>query len=361
MIFACSPRRRATRSAVLILLTLAASSVAAAQPTAATPAPTNAIAPASPETRAALDAIAQEAAELPALRTLIVTQHGQPLLERAYQGANLDTPVNIKSASKSIISAMVGRAIAEGLISGVDSSIRPLLSKRLPADANPRLGEITVEDLLTMRAGLARTSGSNYGRWVASRNWVSYAVSQPFVDEPGGNMLYSTGSSHLLSAILTDASGRSTRVLAREWFGDSLGMEIGGWDRDPQGIYLGGNNMAISPRALLRFGEMMRNGGTAQGQQVVPESYIDASWQPRTHSPFTGHDYGYGWFLTEAHGHPIRYAWGYGGQLLYIVPSLSLTVVMTSDPAQPSGRNGYAQQLHALLAERIIPALAVSQ
>lgn len=304
-------------------------------------------------------AIADDAANLPALRTLLISQHGKPLLERAYQGANLDRPVNIKSASKTIIAALVGRAIHEGMIHGVNASIRPLLMKRLPVNANPQLAEITVEDLLTMRAGLEPTSGPNYDSWVTSRDWVADALSRPMVDVPGGRMLYSTGSSHLLSAILTDASGRTTRQLAQDWLGVPLDMQFGGWDRDPQGVYLGGNNMAISPHALLRFGEMMRNGGVAKGRRVIPKSYIDASWQPRTQSPFTGHGYGYGWFIAQSEGHPIYYAWGYGGQLLYVVPSLALTVVMTSDPTQPSGSNGYAQQLYTLLTERIMPLAAM--
>ena len=313
---------------------------------------------AAPPPEDTITAIADDASNLPALRTLLISQHGKPILERSYQGANLDRPVNIKSASKTIIAALVGRAIHEGIISGVNASIRPLLMKRLPAEANPDLANITVEDLLTMRAGLEPTSGPNYDSWIVSRDWVADALSRPMVDVPGGRMLYSTGSSHLLSAILTDASGRSTRQLAQDWLGVPLDMQFGGWDRDPQGVYLGGNNMAISPRALLRFGEMMRHGGVAKGTRVIPKHYIDASWQPRTQSPFTGHHYGYGWFIAQSEGRPIYYAWGYGGQLLYVVPSLALTVVMTSDPTQPSGSNGYARELYGLLTERIMPLAA---
>ncbi|MDQ2139096.1 serine hydrolase [Alcaligenaceae bacterium B3P038] len=307
---------------------------------------------------ARLDVIADRAGALTRLNTLIVARNGSIVLERGYRGAQLDAPVNIKSASKVIVSALVGRAIDEGLIASVGASIRPLLAKRLPGDANPRLGEISVEDLLTMRAGLERTSGPNYGRWIASRDWVGYIVSRPFVDEPGGRMLYSTGSSHLLSAILTDASRRSTLQLAQRWLGEPLGIRFAGWDRDPQGVYLGGNNMALSARALFAFGDMMRAGGVnARGERVLSEAWIKASWTPRTQSQFTGDAYGYGWFITEAAGHPVYYAWGYGGQLLYVVPTLGLIVVMTSDPNQPSGSDGYLQQLHTLFEQDIVGAV----
>lgn len=115
--------------------------------------------------------------------------------------------------------------------------------------------------------------------------------------------------------------------------------------------------MALSPRALLRFGEMYRLGGTIDDRRVVPEEWIRQSWTPRTRSPFTGDSYGYGWFIREVHGHPVYYAWGYGGQMLFVVPSLALTVVMTSDPTEPSRQDGYVQRLHQLLADGIIPAI----
>jgi CubicO group peptidase (beta-lactamase class C family) len=207
-----------------------------------------------------------------------------------------------------------------------------------------------------MRAGLERTSGrQNYGRWVQSPNWISFALTRPFVDQPGGGMLYSTGNTHLLSAILTDVSGKSTLDLAREWLGGPLGIVIPAWTRDPQGVYFGGNEMALSPRALLRFGEMFLNGGEFQGKRVLPASWIRASWTPRTHDR---HDdgYGYGWFITEAHGHPIYYAWGFGGQMLYVVPSLALTIVVTSDSSAPYVETDYHCALQTLVGEGFIPA-----
>jgi CubicO group peptidase (beta-lactamase class C family) len=91
-------------------------------------------------------------------------------------------------------------------------------------------------------------------------------------------------------------------------------------------------------------------------RRVLPGSWVEASWTPRVRSPFTGHSYGYGWFMARARGHVVCYAWGYGGQMIYVVPALALTVAMTSDPTGPAGRNGYVRELHALLADGIIPA-----
>ncbi|WP_134496387.1 serine hydrolase domain-containing protein [Microvirga pakistanensis] len=304
-----------------------------------------------------VEALTAKVRELENLRSLIVSQHGNIVTEQALKGSSLERPTNIKSASKTILSALVGAAIERGVFKGVDQPVAELLGSSVPQDADPRVKRITIGHLLSMRAGLERTSGRNYGAWVSSDNWVRYILTRPFADEPGGRMLYSTGSTHLLSAALTKASKRSTLELAREWLGEPLDVMVPPWTRDPQGIFLGGNEMALSPRALLRFGEMVRQGGVIDGRRVLPENWIKESWQPRTSSPFTGDHYGYGWFMREMRGHMVYYAWGFGGQMVYVAPSLGMTVVMTSNPTEPSREDNYIGQLHALVADGIIPAL----
>ncbi|MFE8583526.1 serine hydrolase domain-containing protein [Sphingomonas sp. NCPPB 2930] len=301
------------------------------------------------------DAVAQ-ASRLPRLRSLLVLRDGQVLAEQRFNGGpSLDRPVNIKSASKSVLSALVGIAIAKGALTGVDQPVLAVLGSDAPPNPDPRLARLTVEDLLTMRAGLERTSGENYGRWVSSRNWVRFALARPFVDEPGGAMLYSTGNTHLLSAMLTLASGRDTHALMRDWLAEPLGITIPPWSRDPQGIYFGGNDMMMSPRSLARFGELYRLGGVIDGRRIVPTRWIADSWTPRTVSPWSGGQYGYGWFVGASRGHPLRFAWGYGGQMLFIVPDLKLTVVMTSD-SSGARDNGHIAALHALLDDGIVVA-----
>lgn len=313
-----------------------------------------------PTAAAPLAEAVERARDLPRLRTLLVARAGEPLVEEVFRGPGLDRPVNVKSVAKSVISALVGIAIGKGLLEGLDQPIAPLLEDKLPKHPDPRLRAITIGHLLAMRAGLERTSGPFYGAWVTSRDWVRYALSRPFVDEPGGAMLYSTGNTHLLSAILTRVSGRSTLALARAWLGEPLDITIPPWPKDPQGIYFGGNDMLLSPRAMLRFGELYRQGGVFRGQRVLPEGWVEASWTPQVHSPFTGHAYGLGWFRARAQGQEVAYAWGYGGQMLHVVPGLELVSVMTSDTDAPSGRTGYARELHALLADHILPAAVAS-
>ncbi len=335
-----------------LLLTLSfALSAAPLAVRAQTPPPA---APPAADDGAELTRVLDEASALTPLRTVIVARNGSVVAERGYRGHAASESTNIKSASKSIVSALVGIAIDKGLLEGVDQPIAPILQSDLPADPDPRLARVTIGHLLSMQAGLERMSGANYGRWVSSRNWVRTALAAPFVAEPGGPMLYSTASTHLLSAILTKVGGTSTLALARDWLGPLEGFRIGAWERDPQGIYLGGNQMAMSARSLLAFGELYRNGGrTPEGEQLISEGWIRQSWQSRTNSRFSNDGYGYGWFERVIGGRTVHFAWGYGGQMLYIVPDLGLTVVMTSDESGPSARNGYRDDLHALLA-RII-------
>lgn len=303
-----------------------------------------------------IDTAIERARALPSLHALLVAHHGEPIVEYAAEGEELAQPTNIKSLAKTVISALVGIAIERGVIDGVDQAVTELLADRVPDAADPRVNQITIGNLLSMQAGLERTSGPNYGRWVASDNWVAYALTRPFVDEPGGRMLYSTGNTHLLSAALSDSSGRDTHELAQDWLGEPLNITIPPWTRDPQGIYLGGNEMALSPRALLEFGELYRQRGVIDGERVLPADWIEASWTPRARSVFNYDQYGYGWFITELAGHDVYYGWGYAGQMLYVIPDLALTVVMTSDPTPPSPGRSYLRQLEALVAEVLIPA-----
>jgi CubicO group peptidase (beta-lactamase class C family) len=299
--------------------------------------------------RAQLAGIVEEAEALAPLETLIVARDGRILVEEGFRGHSTMAATNIKSASKAIVAALVGIAIDKGILEGPEQKVAPLLADKLPAAPDPRIHDITLGNLLSMQAGLGRTSGPNYGRWVASRDWVSAALAQPFAGDPGGGMLYSTGNSHLLSAILTRETGRSTLALARDWLAPLEDFAIADWMRDPQGIYFGGNQMAMSPRSLLAFAELFRSGGRAGGEQVLSQAWIAKTWTARTQSVVHDDLYGYGWFLTEMAGHPVRYAWGYGGQMVYVVPDLGLTVVMTSGSDRPSARSGHRDDLHALM------------
>lgn len=330
----------------LVFLALAAAPLAAqrASVRAASPAPV------PPALRPAFDS----AARLPRLRSLLVQKDGRIVAERYWRGATAARRANIKSASKSVISALVGIAIARGDIPSVRQPLVGLLPDEPAFRSDPRKQRITVEDLLSMRAGLEPTSFGNYGAWVSSPNWVRDALRRPMVDDPGGRMLYSTGSTHLLSAALTRATGTSTYAYALRHLARPLGIDLRPWTRDPQGIYFGGNDMYLTPREMARFGQLYLDGGVANGRRVLPQAWIDSSWAVRTYSPWNGHGYGYGWWTRTSRGRPVHFAWGYGGQFVFVVPSLRLVVVTTSESEAP--REGdHLGAVHGLL-DRIVEA-----
>lgn len=304
-----------------------------------------------------LSAMDKTAQSFSNIKTLQIAHKGELVWSKAYNKADINAVANIKSASKSLMSAIVGIAIERGVVEGVDQPISSILEGQLPSNPDSRLNDITIGHLLSMQAGLERTSGRNYGRWIASANWVKAALSRPFVEEVGGNMQYSTGSTHMLSAIVMQQSGQHTYKLANSWLQGS-GVRIQSWETDPQGIPMGGNQVGMTPTSLLAFGELYRRGGvTEKGRRLISEEWIAQSWTPRTQSRFHRGQYGYGWFIETFAGVQGYYGWGYGGQMIYVLPELDLTIAITSQENLPSGRTGYLDLLHDMVSQDIVPAI----
>ncbi|MCA0994587.1 serine hydrolase domain-containing protein [Alloyangia pacifica] len=287
------------------------------------------------------------------LHALLVWRGGTPLYEEAFRGPGLDRIANVKSVSKTLVALLTGIAIDQGEIGGVEAPVLPLLGRAPTGDSRD---DLTVGDLLSMRGGLVRTSGASYGAWVASDNWLDSALQPDPQARPGGRFIYSTGGWHVLGAALSVATGESLLSLARSGLGDPLGIDVAPWVRDPQGRYLGGNDMGLTPRGLLRIGEMVRQNGGWQGRQVVPQRWIETSWQPRARSPFSGDQYGYGWFLTRFDGAQAAYARGYGGQMLVVVPEREMVIAITSDPMRPARSGGYFGELRGLVDQIVSDA-----
>ena len=326
------------RSAGIVVL-LAVNQIAAAQP-----APS-------------LDAAAQTASQLPRLRSLLVSHQGALVLERYYHGARATQLANIKSASKSVIAALVGIAISKGLIKSVDQPIAHYLPE-LAKDPERKKRDITIEDLLTMRSGLESTSGRQYGAWVRSKNWVRYVLAQPLVDEPGTRVEYSTGTSHLLSAILTKATKMSTWQFAQQELAKPLGFSLAQWPQDPQGIYFGGNEMLMTPRQMIRFGELYENNGRIGDRQLIPKSWVDKASVGVGRSRWgSDREYGSGFWVREFAGYKSYYAWGYGGQFIFIIPDLDLVIVTTSRSDVSTERRDHLGGIYDLVEYQVVPAI----
>ena len=329
------------------------------------------------------DALDAEARGLSRLHSLLVSRRGELIFERYYSGVRRERPANIKSASKSVISALVGIAIERKLIPSVNTPIATYFPE-LAQDPDRRKREITVEHLLTMRPGLEGTSNRNYGAWVTSRNWVRHALARPMFAAPGEEMEYSTGNTHLLSAILTKATGMSTWAFANDALGKPLGFTLPPWPRDPQGIYFGGNDMLMTPRQMVAFGGLYLNRGrwpyvgvprTAPTEQVIPASWVERSCDGRARNrrpgnpgfnggvadPLRDREYGFGWWVYEIRGYDTCFAWGYGGQYVFVMPELDLVIVTTSSPDVSEERRGHRRALFDVLDEFIVAPVAAGR
>ena len=300
--------------------------------------------------------------KLARLHSLLISQGDDLVFEQYYNSRDPSRPANMKSASKSVISALVGIAIDRGIIDSVDVKVAEYFPELIAGSDDARKQQITIENLLTMQSGLETTSNRNYGKWVLSDNWIEFALNQPLVAEPGTRMLYSTGSTHLLSAIVTQASGMSTKQFAQENLSARLGFSMSYWSQDPQGIYFGGNDMEMTPRQMLEFGRLYLNEGIKDNEQVISKAWVEESHKPRARSPRgQGRFYGYGWWLRDLAGMQIPVAWGYGGQLIFVVKELDLVVVATSESTPGPARRGHLGSLYELVEEHVLLPARVQQ
>jgi len=336
---------------ILLLITLVSTTSAAAQPTWQVRSPA-----AFGLSDARLAEVFDRADDLAPLNSLLIARGDSLVAAQTFGGMTLDRPTNVKSASKNILSALTGLAFADSALTQLQQPIGPFFPAVLPDTS--RKADITLYHLLTMQAGLESTSFGNYGRWVTSDDWVAHALNRPWVRPPGDGMIYSTGTTHILAALLTKAVDEPLRGYAQRRLFDPLDIEMGSWQQDPDGIYFGGNNLALSPRGLLRFGQLYLNGGRWNGQQVLPEWWVTASWQPYVDKSYRGFKYGLLWWVEDFADVRTYFAWGYGGQFVFVAPELNLVVAMTSSlSTRPSGLGDHSGRLFRFWEKTVLPAV----
>lgn len=302
-----------------------------------------------------LDTAAARIAALRGVRAVLVHHRGETAAE-LYNTPEARGAADIKSASKSLLSALVGIALARGELRSLEQPVAEALAGVLPPASDERKRGITIRHLLTMNSGLESTSEENYGGWVSSENWLTDAWRRPMVAVPGETFVYSTGNSHLLSAILTVATGQPTLDYARRRLLDPLGARITSWQRDPQGYYFGGNGVAMAPPDLLRFGLLYLQGGRWEGEALIPEAWVRESTSPLSEGwPDRYGRYGYLWWVRPEEERGAYAAVGFGGQFLYIAPASDTVVVVTA--TEESKGAEWDRELLRRIAGELVPAL----
>ena len=295
--------------------------------------------------------------------SFILVRNGFLAAEQYFREGHRTKPHNLKSASKSVLSALIGVAVQEGLLH-LDVPVCDIIpgSKR---NDDSRKAEITVRHLLTMTSGLEPTSYRAYNSWVLNGDWVKSALDRPLVADPGTRFQYSTGNTHLLSAVLTAATGMSTKAYANRKLFEPMAITIHGWDTDPKGIYQGGNNLLLVPRDMARIGQLYLDRGKYGERQLIPEAWVDESTRPgRFGKNEVYGSYGYLWYCNPD-GHDAYVAVGFGGQYIYISREYNCVIVVTATLTS-KGRE-WERRLFALIhgdvfgAVRSQPAAAMIQ
>jgi CubicO group peptidase (beta-lactamase class C family) len=267
----------------------------------------------------------------------LVVRRGFIVYERYKAGNSPDTLFNIYSCTKSITSALVGIAIDQGLLKGVDlrlSELYPGIAKTVDA---ARKSGLTLRHLLAMSSGL---DWPEWGAWnyyfqpmIDSPDWVEYVLARPMTAEPGQAFNYNTGGSQVLSAVVGQVAGMSVAELARHALFEPLGIGRVEWPSDPNGVSTGGYGIRMSVRDAAKFAYLYLNNGAWDGRQVVSRAWVEESTRQQSEGhPWFGH-YGLHWWLrslADTRAASTYFAMGYGGQYLFVVPALDLVAVFFS-------------------------------
>jgi CubicO group peptidase (beta-lactamase class C family) len=276
---------------------------------------------------AALDDVdSRIAAEFPNVRSLLVARDGRLAFERYYGGAGANQVFEVYSVTKSVTSALLGIALADRKLESVDQRLVDFYPG-YANDADPRVRRVTLKDLLTMRAGFSGEPISS------SSNWIRTLMTRPLEHEPGQVFSYDSGSSHLLSAVLTKVTGEQAAALARQRIFRPLGISGGWrWPDDGQGVSIGGDGLAMRARDLAKLGQLYLQDGRWNGKQIVPAAWVRRSTQEHTSVGPPGQGYGYQWWVQDGPRGEAYAALGYGGQAIVVLPALDLVVVLTTVP-----------------------------
>jgi CubicO group peptidase (beta-lactamase class C family) len=271
---------------------------------------------------AKLRAAERRLSETRQLLSVLVQRHGHLVLERYYHGASRDRPWSVFSVTKSVVSALIGMAIRDGRLEGVDQKLVDVFPDKLLDDADPRIRTITLRDLLTMTAGYR-----NENTPFETDDWVRALLNRPLASDPGAIFSYDDGSAHLLSAVLTKATGVPAATFARRTLFGPLGIDPGRWNTDGQGRSLGSGGLFLRPRDMLRIGQLYLQKGRWGERQIVPSAWVRESTRKQISIP-GGYAYGYLWWIdTGPHGGYL--ALGYRGQTIAVFPRLALVVTTT--------------------------------
>ncbi len=275
------------------------------------------------------------AAEIPRLMSFLVVRNGTLVVEEYYRGNHRDSLNDLRSVTKSVVSTLTGLAIQEGFLTGLDQTLGELLPSA-PYHFPEQRG-ISVRDLLTMSGGFdwLERGAIGYNDWILSEDRIDFLLSKPMVEPPGAVFNYNSAAVHLLGVVLSEATGLPLPDLADQLLFGPIGITRSRWEPLTP-YYNGGAGIDLRPRDLARLGQLFLQGGLSGDRRILTESWIQEATSPVfewrvSFPPLPAVSYGFLWWTNGDVRGDAFLAWGYGGQFLYVVPSLNLVVVATTE------------------------------
>jgi len=305
---------------------------------------------------------AGDASGIPRFRSLLVARHGRLVAEYYFGGTDSTTLFDVRSVTKSVVCALTGIALRDGVLPGTVTSIAPYLAAVDTLDSAD--SAVTVRDLLTMTSGYAwdETNGPDYNTWIVADNHVQYLLDRAHAAPPGATFTYNSAAVHTLGVVLEDAAATPLPRYATDHLFGALGVDTVAWEALDRGTVNGGSGIALRARDLLKFGQLFLQRGRSGDASVVPESWVDSVTRPHftwrtVVGPLQRVTYGMLWWVSDAD--PAAYfAWGYGGQFVYLVPDRDLVVLATTDWVQLTEITPaeLAAQVLGVIVNDVVPA-----
>lgn len=202
--------------------------------------------------------------QVPHIYSTLVVRHGYIVFEKYYRG-DADLHYEVASVTKSFTSALIGIALDKGVLRSLDQKVLDFFPEIPVAELSPHVADLTLRHILTMTAGFNWTEETPWS-WPQSEDWPSYILHIPMASDPGQAFTYNTPSIHLLSVILSKASGLSTLDFANQYLFKPMGIEPSQWTTDPQGRNNGGRGLYLRARDMAKFGYLYLNNGQWDGK-----------------------------------------------------------------------------------------------
>jgi len=282
-----------------------------------------------------LAAATAEAATMPRFRSLLAARHGRLALERYFGGADAGTLFDVRSVTKSVVSALTGIALRDQVLPSVDAPVAGYLSPPYLLDDVSR--GVTVRHLLTMTSGFewSEDNVGDYNLWIVADDHVQYLFDRPHASPPGTQFAYNSAAVHTLGVVLQHAAGMPLPLYARDRLFAPIGIDSVAWEALDRGTVNGGSGIQLRGRDLLKLGQLYLQRGWSAERSVVPEGWVDDTTRPRfgwrnDYGAQKSVTYGMLWWVSDA-SPPAFFAWGYGGQFVYVVPGRDLVVVATTN------------------------------